>query len=183
MQSAAASDHRRFASTTPSASDVDIEALAFRGVTARFRLRGVRGAALRRFYDRYLPDKVCPIVGEGDGDEGLDEFDDLVELLRDHRNDESELTEWLACAVSTACFGNNHLWQDMGLPNRAGLSELLRVHFTKLHDKNTGNMKWKKFFYKQICERMQVNVCKAPSCSVCSDYSQCFGPEEDGTAS
>lgn len=182
MATAAASDQRCFAPAAPSASDVDIAALAFRGVTARFRLRGIHGPALRRLYGRHLPDKICPGADEGDGDEGLDEFADLVELLRDHRSDDGEVSEWLACALATACFGDNHLWQDMGLPSRAVLSELLRIHFTALYDKNAGNMKWKKFFYKQICERMQVNVCKAPSCSVCSDYSECFGPEEDGAA-
>jgi nitrogen fixation protein NifQ len=66
----------------------------------------------------------------------------------------------------------------MGLPNRSALSELLRVHFPALHAKNAGIMKWKKFLYKQLCEGMNVSVCKAPRCGVCSVYAQCFGPEE-----
>jgi len=159
----------------------DILTLTFRGVLARFRLRGVRGAALQRFCDRYFPDGVCRAEAEGGREDtalSLDEFDDLVALLLDHRNGDSEEFEWLACVVATACFGNNHLWQDMGLPSREVLSELLRQYFTALHDKNEGNMKWKKFFYKQLCERAHINVCKAPSCRVCSDYDQCFGPED-----
>lgn len=164
----------------------DILTVAFRGVLVRFRLRGVRGASLQRFYDRYFPGRACRVDMEGGREDAvvnLDEFDDLVSLLLDHRSDDSEETEWLACAVATACFGKNHLWQDMALPSRAVLSELLRRYFTALHDKNEGHMKWKKFFYKQLCERIHVNVCKAPSCSVCSDYLQCFGSEEDGVAS
>lgn len=157
---------------------IDNLTLAFRGVAARFRMRGLEDSALRRLYNRYLPEKAYSVEGPGAGCEDVDEFDDLVELLRDHRSDEREETAWLACAVATACFGKNHLWQDMGLPNRAVLSELLRGHFTALYDKNVGNMKWKKFFYKQLCERIHVNVCKAPSCSVCSDYDQCFGLED-----
>lgn len=157
---------------------IDILSLAFRGVTARFRLRGVHGAALQRLYDHYLPDQPRPIEAEGAGDDDLDEFDDLVALLLEHRGDDSEETEWLACAIVTACFGDNHLWQDMGLPSRAVLSELLSGYFPALAYKNGSNMKWKKFFYKQLCERMNVNACKAPSCSVCSDYAQCFGPED-----
>jgi nitrogen fixation protein NifQ len=39
-------------------------------------------------------------------------------------------------------------------------------------------MKWKKFFYKQLCEREGVNACKAPSCAACDDYSKCFGSED-----
>lgn len=106
-----------------------------------------------------------------------DEFDDLVELLLDHRRDDRDETRWLACAIATACFGEAHLWQDMGLSDRGALSRLLSRYFPSLYAKNTGNMKWKKFFYKQLCERMGLSLCKAPSCSACSDYSRCFGPE------
>ena len=157
----------------------DILTLAFRGVLNRFRMRGLRGAALQRLYSRYLPGQVAPAEEEASGFEAADEFDDLVALLLDHRSDDSEETEWLAFAVATACFGDNHLWQDVGLPSRAVLSELLRGYFGSLYEKNAGNMKWKKFFYKQLCERMHINVCKAPTCGVCSDYLQCFGSEED----
>ena len=158
----------------------------FRGVSARFPMRGLRGASLQRFYASYFPDRLRRFEAEAGGegsDESLDEFDDLLALLRDHRGGDFEETEWLACAIATACFGNNHLWQDMGLPSRAALSELLRRYFPALHGKNKDNMKWKKFFYKQLCERIHVNVCKAPSCHVCGDYNQCFGPEEDGQRS
>jgi nitrogen fixation protein NifQ len=96
----------------------------------------------------------------------------------EHRRTDSEESQWLACSVATACLGNNHLWQDMGLPNRRVLSELLHRYFTTLHDKNTGNMKWKKFFYKQLCERAEVDICKAPSCGICIDYEKCFGSED-----
>ena len=80
--------------------------------------------------------------------------------------------------LATACLGDNHLWQDMGLSHRDALSDLLRRHFTALYDKNTGNMKWKKFFYKHLCERAEVNLCRAPSCQVCIDYAKCFGSED-----
>lgn len=179
MAVAASLGCQQFTAGTSQPDAIDILRLAFRGVTEHFRLRGVYGTALQRLYGRYLPDQPCPIEAEGAGDDDLDEFDDLVALLLEHRGDDAEETAWLACAIATACFGNNHLWQDMGLPSRAVLSELLSGYFPVLADKNLGNMKWKKFFYKQLCERMHVNACKAPSCSVCSDYVQCFGPEED----
>jgi nitrogen fixation protein NifQ len=156
----------------------DILTLAFRGILKRFRIRGLRGASRLRFYHRYLPDMELPAEEEADLG-AADEFDDLVGLLLDHRSDDSEETEWLAYAIVSACFGANHLWQDMGLPNRGVLSELLSRHFAPLHGKNVGNMKWKKFFYKQLCERMEINICKAPTCQACSDYNLCFGPEED----
>jgi nitrogen fixation protein NifQ len=39
----------------------------------------------------------------------IDEFDDLVALLLDHRGGGGEETEWLACAMATACCGDDHL--------------------------------------------------------------------------
>jgi nitrogen fixation protein NifQ len=58
------------------------------------------------------------------------------------------------------------------------LSELMHGRFTSLAERNTQDMKWKKFLYKQLCERAEIRVCKAPSCGVCTDYAKCFGPEE-----
>jgi nitrogen fixation protein NifQ len=104
----------------------------------------------------------------------VDEYDDLVELLLEHRSHADEDGEWLAHAIAAACMDDNHLWQDMGLPDRTALSSLLQEHFRALFDKNTANMKWKKFFYKQLCARAGINICKAPSCAICTDYKVCF---------
>jgi nitrogen fixation protein NifQ len=80
--------------------------------------------------------------------------------------------------VATASMADNHLWQDMGLPNRATLSGLMTRYFTSLAARNTGDMKWKKFFYRQLCEREGLSICRSPSCNVCCDYQHCFGSEE-----
>ena len=42
---------------------------------------------------------------------------------------------------------------------------------------NTGDMKWKKFLYRQFCSREGIYVCPAPSCGECKDHAKCFGPE------
>jgi len=107
----------------------------------------------------------------------LEELDDLLDLLLEHRADNSDETHDMAHFVAESCMGDNHLWQDMGLPDRDALNALMRTHFPTLHAKNTGNMKWKKFFYKQLCERAEIFICKSPSCGVCVDYDKCFGPE------
>lgn len=106
-----------------------------------------------------------------------DEYEDLLALLREYARDASDESAWLAGAMAAACMGGNHLWQDLGLANRQELSELMQAHFPRLYAKNTGNMKWKKFFYKQLCERAEVQACRAPSCAVCADYAGCFGTE------
>jgi nitrogen fixation protein NifQ len=178
---AALFDYRRLMSGA--ADPGDIATLAFGGVLARFPVLGLDAAMHERLLRRYFPGFDPPTVAAATAGEAgcpalpADEFDDLRALLLAHRSEDNEESRWLACAVATACLGNNHLWQDMGLPNRSVLSELLRRYFTALHDKNTGNMKWKKFFYKQLCEQAEVNMCKAPSCKICTDYVACFGPE------
>lgn len=90
--------------------------------------------------------------------------------------DDSET--WLAEIVACACMGMDHLWQDMGLWSRKELSELMHRNFPALAQRNDRDMKWKKFLYKQLCEQEGIYVCRAPSCDVCSDYLNCFGPED-----
>lgn len=107
----------------------------------------------------------------------LDEFDDLVILLTEHSLEHNTETRDLIIFIANACMKNNHLWQDMNLPNRETLSQLMAVNFPTLAAKNNTNMKWKKFFYRQLCEREEILICKSPSCGICTDYDVCFGPE------
>jgi nitrogen fixation protein NifQ len=107
-----------------------------------------------------------------------DEVADVRALLLAHAAaDAGPEVDQVAETVAVACLGDNHLWQDLQLANRAELSALLQRWFPALVDKNRLDMKWKKFLYKQLCEREEVLVCKAPSCAVCSDHALCFGPE------
>lgn len=114
-------------------------------------------------------------VGSGGA---LDEFRDLLRLLIEHAVSADENHRCLAHLVATACMGSDHLWQDLGLPDRRALSQLLGTHFPSLASKNTGDMKWKKFFYRQLCERNGLVACNRPSCAACCDYTNCFGAEE-----
>lgn len=109
-----------------------------------------------------------------------DEIDDLTQLLLEHADPGAGPglhARGAAWAVACASLGNDHLWQDMRLPSRRELSALIAQWFPTLAAKNTQDMKWKKFFYKQLCEREQLFICKAPSCAVCDDRPVCFGPE------
>jgi nitrogen fixation protein NifQ len=106
------------------------------------------------------------------------EYGDLMRLLLDHRAVGGEETLLVAHAVAVACLGANHLWEDMHLDSRAELSALLREHFRPLADLNVRDMKWKNFFYKQICAREGYTACRAPRCEECCDQARCFGPEE-----
>lgn len=123
---------------------------------------------------------VLPCAANTPGCEALrgEEFGDLLDLLLEYRIYHDKESEWLAFAIATACMGNDHLYQDMGLPNRQILSGLLEEYFPVLFARNSGNMKWKKFLYRQLCDHSGVRACRAPSCAVCDDYLKCFGPEE-----
>lgn len=107
----------------------------------------------------------------------IPELEDLQKLLLDHRAGRSPAESWIATVVATACAGSDHLWQDLGFTSRAELSQLMQVNFPELAALNSGDMKWKKFLYRQFCSREGIYVCPAPSCGVCKDFSQCFGPE------
>jgi nitrogen fixation protein NifQ len=102
----------------------------------------------------------------------------VLALLLDFRSglDPSEL--WMAKIVTAACMANDHLWQDLGLWSRSDLSQLMQTNFPELAARNVHDMKWKKFIYKQLCEREEIRICRAPSCEVCADYDKCFGPED-----
>jgi nitrogen fixation protein NifQ len=109
-----------------------------------------------------------------------DEVQDVAALLLEHADARAgtpaEIAH-MAETIAVACLGDNHLWQDLQLAHRAELSALMKHWFPTLVARNVGDMKWKKFLYKQLCEREEIFVCKAPSCAVCSDHPVCFEPE------
>lgn len=107
-----------------------------------------------------------------------DELMDLRKLLLDNRSGQSSSEAWMVEIVIAGCMGSDHLWQDLGLWQRADLSKLMMDNFAPLAKRNDKDMKWKKFLYKQLCETEGIYVCRSPSCEVCADYDNCFGSEE-----
>ena len=57
------------------------------------------------------------------------------------------------------------------------INTLMQRHFPALKARNSQNMRWKKFLYREICERAQVLICKSPHCESCEEVSVCFAPE------
>lgn len=106
-----------------------------------------------------------------------DEHGELRKLFISHADADPAVTQWVADILVAGCMGGDHLWQDLGVWSRKDLTALIRTAFAPLADKNVHDMKWKKFFYKQLCIQEGVYTCRAPSCQVCADYAECFGPE------
>lgn len=107
----------------------------------------------------------------------IPEWGDLQQHLLAHRACEFRSELLIANIVATACAGSDHLWQDLGFTSRDELSRLMWINFPALARANTGDMKWKKFLYRQLCASDGTYVCPAPSCGICKDYAKCFGPE------
>lgn len=144
---------------------------------------GLTGGSLERLLQAYFP--LTGPTGRllaalpPDADPGADALEepDLRQLLLDHRTRGVIEEEWLAAIIARRSLRPNHLWQDLGLFNRSDLGRLLHRHFEPLAQRNVRDMKWKKFFYRELCQRDGVLVCKAPNCAVCDDVSLCFGGE------
>lgn len=109
------------------------------------------------------------------------EIDDEAAMLRDlllkHRSTTGEVGRWLAGLVARRAIEPEHLWEDLGLRDRSELSRLLNRHFAPLAQGNTRNMRWKRYFYRKLCEDDGLVMCSTPSCAQCNDFAECFGDE------
>ncbi len=106
-----------------------------------------------------------------------DEWFDIVTLLEQHRHQQDESERLMARIVAAACLGSEHLWRDLGMESREQLRQLLTDNFPELVQRNNKDMRWKKFFYKQLCEQEGGYVCRSPTCEQCPTYHDCFGDE------
>lgn len=107
--------------------------------------------------------------------------DDEIAMVRDlllaQRSTEGDAGIWLAAMIARRSMEPNHLWEDLGLRERPELTRLLARHFAPLAARNTKNMKWKRFFYRMLCEGDGFAMCTTPVCTQCNDFDRCFGEE------
>lgn len=97
-------------------------------------------------------------------------------LLRNLTHDNS-LSRTVAAIVARRAMQSDHLWEDLGLPDRAALTKLMQRHFGPLAALNEGaGMRWKRFLYRQLCEEEGMSHCTSPTCSTCVDVDKCFEP-------
>ncbi|HEY0836505.1 MAG TPA: nitrogen fixation protein NifQ [Azospirillum sp.] len=141
---------------------------------------GLERVALERLVSRHLPEMRAVLdtlpADAGPGADAIEEAD-LRALLLEHRAGAAEEEAWLAAITARRSLGTNHLWQDMGFADRLELNAMFRRHFPALVALNDGDMKWKKFFYRQLCSREGFLLCKSPNCESCDDYAACFDGE------
>ncbi|WP_431857762.1 nitrogen fixation protein NifQ [Azospirillum sp.] len=140
---------------------------------------GLGRADLTRLLGVHLPERGALLEGldEDTGEDALEEAD-LRALLLEHRAGDGPEPVWLATIVARRSLETNHLWQDMGFADRGELGAMFGRHFPSLVALNSGDMKWKKFFYRQLCAREGFLLCKSPHCERCDDYDACFDGEK-----
>jgi len=106
----------------------------------------------------------------------------LQELLLRHKSQPGEIGEWLARIIARRAMEPNHLWEDLGLPERPDLTKLLLRHFQPLAANNTRNMRWKRFLYRAICESEGFTMCPSPTCDACSEFHICYSDDTGPSA-
>ncbi|MGV7218746.1 nitrogen fixation protein NifQ [Bradyrhizobium sp. UFLA05-112] len=99
------------------------------------------------------------------------------DLLLGQRSTKGKISRWLAAMIARRVMEPNHLWEDLGLRERTELTRLLTRHFAPLAIRNTKNMRWKRFFYRTLCENEGLLMCTTPVCTQCNDFYLCFGEE------
>lgn len=85
--------------------------------------------------------------------------------------------EWLARTLAAACFGERHLWQDLGLASRDDLSRLLEQHFEPLYLRNQTNLRWKRFIFSEFAKQSADPALLPPGCSRCEQFPICFADD------
>lgn len=101
------------------------------------------------------------------------ERDDIVSLLVKYRNQTIPHSSSAATIIATGCLSAAHLWNSLGFSCRTDLSDWIKLYFPYLATINN-NMRWKRFFYLQLCKQGGDYVCRAPTCSACSSFDECF---------
>ena len=185
--------YRRLTGVDPAAADIATDAAFDRHVLASVlavalsegghpaaRL-GLAPAALAALVEAHFPSarhlaaRAATAVAGAEAEDG--EAAMVRELLAAHRSRPGRDTLWLAAIVARRALEPNHLWEDLGLRGRAELTRLLERHFAPLAARNTRNMRWKRFFYRTLCESDGFVMCTTPVCSACGDFESCFGEE------
>jgi nitrogen fixation protein NifQ len=131
--------------------------------------------------DHYFPGLEWPGILPNGGQwdtAAMPEYHELKGLFTEYQAPHLRHQPWWIELLITGCNGRNHLWEDLGLFTRADLNKLMHLHFPELAARNDRDMKWKKFLYKQLCEREGIIACPTPSCDACAHFSECFAPED-----
>lgn len=83
--------------------------------------------------------------------ERLREYEALHALLMNEASPADREAPAIADWIARSSLIDGHLWQAMGLSERAQVRALMERHFPALAAANDRDMRWKRFFYKRLC--------------------------------
>ncbi len=134
----------------------------------------------KRSDDPDSPNSLMNQAGMGIGDVmAAEELKDIRSLLLEHRTSGRVEENWIASILAATALRSSHLWEDLGLMGRQEVSQTINRNFPSLGRLNLGSkMRWKKFFYRKLCEKNGLNICRSPNCQSCDEYSTCFSPDQ-----
>jgi len=139
---------------------------------------GLKADDFAELIEQWFPRARDVATWRSQADGAVDEEITMVrDLLLSNRSTDGEPGRWLASMVARRSMEPNHLWEDLGLRDRSELTRLLMRHFFPIASRNTRNMRWKRFFYRVLCEDDGLVMCTTPVCTQCSDFDRCFGDE------
>lgn len=98
------------------------------------------------------------------------------DLLLSGLSTDLTISRWLAAIIARRSMEAKHLYEDLGFLDRSLLSLVMRTHFSALAQRNVDDMRWKKFFYRMMCEEDGFSQCTSPTCGHCPDVDKCFEP-------
>jgi nitrogen fixation protein NifQ len=108
-----------------------------------------------------------------------EELKDIRNLLLQNRASGRIEESWIASILAATALHSSHLWEDLGLMGRQEVSQTINRNFPSLGRLNLGSkMRWKKFFYRKLCEQNGLNLCRSPNCQSCDEYKSCFSPDQ-----
>lgn len=142
-------------------------------LTERLGLSGAELAALR---DRWAPQMDLPDLDQPLPERTEDQHA-IFTLILWRGNASTAEARWLAAILARRSMESRHLWEDLGLPSRPDLSAMIARQLPRLAEANNQNMRWKKFFYRQICADSAFSLCLTPSCEDCDERASCFVPD------
>ena len=87
---------------------------------------------------------------------------------------DAEDARFLAIIVANACLRPDHLWRDLGLQDREAVTAMLSTYFPAIVEKNSRNVRWKKFLASDMAISLGQMPAPAPGCPGCEDFGVCF---------
>ena len=137
---------------------------------------GLSGADLAALRDRFAPGLDLPDLDLPRPEAGPDQ-QAIETLILWRAGVATPEARWLAAILARRSMETRHLWEDLGLPSRPWLSAMIAQYLPGLAAANARNMRWKKFFYRQICSDAAFSLCLSPSCDDCDERAVCFAPD------